>query len=299
MSARWLPSDALEVNLEGDITQQDQENPATTLLYANITTITLPATNTATGATAFLPYSSTLVPSILSSNRYTSYAGFNMPAFAGDPGRRLPGIPPCSLSPPTPRPIPRSCSSGALQLNVDWKINDILSLKSISGFRGYSSTWYEDNDDSEWPLGSRRGISATPPVQPGAAPERQLWKLLDFTLGGFYFNEITTYGTHQDLWYAVFPGALDFLGDDPVKAKDKAGFLQTVWHLTDKLNLTAGVRYTKQTKDYTYVRVNPEGGHRGQRDPASSSLNGVSSDYSANKTDYRVRSRLSMDRRAS
>ena len=59
------------------------ENPATTLLAANKNTVTLTATNTVTGATASLPYNSTLVPAILSPNRWTSYAGYNMPAFAG------------------------------------------------------------------------------------------------------------------------------------------------------------------------------------------------------------------------
>ena len=287
LSARWLPSNALEVNLEGDITQQDQENPATTLLYANKPTITLPATNTATGATAYLPYSSTLVPSILASNRYTSYAGFNMPAFAGIPGGVIPGIPALQPQPAYSAPDTSQLLIWGTALNVDWKINDILSLKSISGFRGYSSTWYEDNDDSEWPLGLGGEYLQHHQFTQELRLNGSVGKLLDFTVGGFYFNEITTYGTHQDLWYAIFPGALDFLGDDPVTAKDKAGFLQTVWHLTDKLNLIGGVRYTSQSKDYTFVRVNPEGGTGGSAF-AVGSLNGVTGSYSANKTDYRV-----------
>src|SRR5271168_3788134 len=150
LASRWLPSDNLEVNVSGDITQQNQENPATTLLLADKPTITLPATNVATGATEYLPYSSTLVPSILSPNRYTSYAGFNMPAFPG-------GVPFAGtvLQPQSAYSAPDASQllSWGAAATIDWKINDTMTLKSISAFRGYSSSWYEDNDDSEWPLG--------------------------------------------------------------------------------------------------------------------------------------------------
>jgi iron complex outermembrane recepter protein len=286
LAARWLISNDLEVNVSGDITKQDQENPATTLLYANHNGTTLPAVNTVTGVTENLPYNSTLVPAILSPNRWTSYAGYNMPAFAGGipfpfPGNILQAAPAYSA------PDTSYLLSWGTQMTVDWKIADTLALKSISGFRGYNSTWYEDNDVSEWPLGLGGEYLQHHQFSQELRLNGSVGKLVDYTLGGFYFDELTTYGTHQDLWYAVFPGALDFLGNDPVSAKDKAGFLQTVWHLTDKLNLTAGVRYTSQTKDYTYVRTNPEGGLGGSAILVSA-LNGVTSHYSANKTDYRT-----------
>ncbi len=289
LSARWLPNDSLEINASGDITQQDQENAATTLLYANKPTISIPATNTVTGATAYLPYSAALVPSILASNRYTSYAGFSMPAFAGG-AFPSPPFPPGVLIQPQPAysaPDASTLLSWGTALTVDWKLNDTMSVKSISGFRGYSSSWYEDNDASEWPLGLGGEYLQHHQFSEELRFNGSVGKLLDYTIGGFYFNELTTYGTHQDLWYAVFPGALDFLGDDPVSAKDKAGFLQTVWHLTDKLNFIAGVRYTSQSKDYTYVRVNPEGGTAGSAFLVGG-LNGVTGRYSADKTDYRA-----------
>ena len=286
LAARWLPAANVEVNVSGDITVQNQENPATTLLAANHNTTTLQATNTVTGATASLPYNSTLVPAILSPNRWTSYAGFNMPAFAGGipfpfPGNILQAAPAYSA------PDTSDLLNWGTQMTVDWKIADTLALKSISGFRGYSSTWYEDNDASEWPEGLGGEYLQHHQFSQELRLNGSYGKLLDYTVGAFYFDELTTYGTHQDLWYAIFPGALDFLGNDPVKATDKAGFLHTVWHLTDKLNLTAGVRYTKQTKDYTYIRTNPEGGPGGSAILVSA-LNGVTSSYAANKTDYRV-----------
>jgi len=283
LAARWLPSDQLEINVAADVTQQDQENAATTLLYANKNSITLPVT-TATGGTAYLPYNSTLVPSIIPGSRFASYAGFSMPAFAG-----LPASPfgPLQAAPAYSVPDASTLLSWGTQGTVDWKIADNLAVKSVSSFRGYSSSWYEDNDASVWPLGLGGEYLQHHQASEELRLNGSVAKLVDYTVGGFYFSENSVYGTHQDLWYAVFPGALDFLGRDPVPAKDKAGFLHTVWHVTDKLNVVAAARYTSQEKDYTYVRVNPEGGTGGSATLVGG-LNGVTGRYSANKTDYRA-----------
>jgi iron complex outermembrane recepter protein len=274
VSVRWLASDRVEVNLVGDVTQQDQENPATTLLYANLTgtayykDITIPTTSGAA-----LPYNSALVPAMIPSNPYSSYSSFSMPGTGTTPAYSA------------------SDSSNLLSwggaATVDWKIADTMSLKSSTSLRAFSSSWAEDNDASPWPVGlggeylQHHQFSEELRFN-GAVPD-----LVDYTLGGFYFRELSVYGTHQDLWYAGGPGGLDFLGDDPVLAHDKAAFLQTDWHLTTKLDFIAGVRYTKQDKDYTFVRVNPEGGSGGGA-ALVSGLNGYTGTYSDAKTDYRA-----------
>jgi iron complex outermembrane receptor protein len=274
VSVRWLASDRVEVNLVGDVTQQDQENPATTLLYGNLSgngfykDITIPTTSGAA-----LPYNSALVPAMIPSNPYSTYSSFSVPGAGTTP------------------PYSASDSSDLLSwggaATVDWKIADTMSLKSITSFRAFSSSWAEDNDASPWPVGlggeylQHHQFSEELRFN-GAVPG-----LVDYTLGGFYFRELSVYGTHQDLWYAAGPGGLDFLGDDPVLAHDKAGFLQTDWHLTGKLDFIAGVRYTKQDKDYTFVRVNPEGGLGGGA-ALVSGLNGYTGTYSDGKTDYRA-----------
>jgi iron complex outermembrane recepter protein len=274
LSVRWTPSDQVDVNFVGDITQQNQENPATTLLYANLSgnafynQITIPTTSGAQ-----LPYNSAAVPAMIPRNPYSSYATFSMPAFGGTPAYAAPDT--------------SSLLSWGGSGTVDWKINDIFALKSITAFRGYSSTWNEDNDASPWPV----GLGAEYLQHHQFSQEIRLngsWEhLVDFTVGGFFFNENSIYGTHQDLWYAAGPGALDFLGYDPVPAHDRAGFVHTVWHLTDKLDLTGGVRYTYQNKDYTYTRVNPEGGTGGSA-ALVGGLNGYTGTYSDSKVDWRA-----------
>ncbi len=278
LSLRWTPNDRVEVNLAGDVTQQNQENPATTLLYAE-----LPRTqnNTAfynqisiqTTSGALLPYSRTAVPAIIPGNPYTNYASFSIPA--------TPTSPAYSGSDTS-----RLLSWGG-SATVDWRITDLLSLKSITALRGFSTSWFEDNDASPWPV----GLGGENLQHHQFSQELRLngsWdRLMDYTLGGFYFSENSVYGTHQDLWYAAGPDRLNFLGQDPIPAHDKAGFIHTVWHPVSRLDLTAAVRYTSQDKDYTYIRLNPQGGTGGSA-ALVSPLNGYTGHYSKNKVDYRA-----------
>ncbi len=273
MSLRWVASDAVEVSVIGDVTQQNQENPATTLRYANLSAngfygdITVPTTSGAA-----LPYNSALVPAMIPNNPYASYASFSVPAANGTPAYS--GGDTSNLL------------SWGGSATVDWKIADHFAAKLISALRGYSSSWYEDNDGSPWPVGLGGEFLEHHQYSEELRFTGDVPKLVDYTFGAFYFRENTIYGTHQDLWYAGGPGGLDFLGDDPVLAHDKAGFLHTDWHLTSKLDFIAGVRYTSQDKAYTFIRVNPEGGAGGGA-ALVSGLNGFTGNYSANKFDYR------------
>ena len=79
---------------------------------------------------------------------------------------------------------------------------------------------------------------------------------------------------------------MNFLGEDPVLAHDRAGYLHTVWHLAPKLDVTGGMRFTSQDKDYTYTRVNPQGGTGGSATLVSA-LNGYTGTYSATRWDWR------------
>ncbi len=69
-----------------------------------------------------------------------------------------------------------------------------------------------------------------------------------------------------------------------MSAENKAVFAQATWHVTSKLNLTGGIRYTDESKDYTYVRTNPDG----TANPLVGSLNGLSEEYSGSHVDWRA-----------
>ncbi len=81
----------------------------------------------------------------------------------------------------------------------------------------------------------------------------------------------------------------DFIQDDTTKNESGAGFAHTLWHLTDKLNLAAGFRYTKQDKSYLFYRLNVDGLTPFQplSDPANP-LNGRVGQLEGSHNDYRL-----------
>ncbi len=270
---RWVPSDSFEANLTGDMTVDKSETSAITLLQVNPAAPGAFATNLNSG---FPPgnakgvaYDSRFVPS----TAYASYASFC--------GNGLAGNSYC-WSPDT------YTRSWGTNLTMDWKLASDLSLKSITGFRELDSQWTEDNDVSplSGSLGAERLRNHTISEELRLSGKAGSW--LDYTVGGFYLDQVTTYATHQVLDY-VIPGLnFEFLGDDPVAEQDYAAFANATWHITDALNFNGGVRYTHQNKTYTYVRDNPPTVGGGDSNFFAPGFSGTQGPYSGSKVDYRA-----------
>ena len=259
-AVRWLATDKLEVNIIGDVTSDTSQNPASTLLYAN-------------NANPFVslngvPYDSRFIPS----DPYVSYGTYYMPGKTAVP---------FSADPLIADPQSRYLGWG-VSGTIDYKLADNLSLKSITAFRAYTSDFSTDNDVSPLPLGLGVEHLTHRQFSQELRVNGNVGDVLDWTAGGYYFRQRSIYATHQDLWY---PGiVLDFLGDDPVTAHTKGAFVHSTWHVTDKLNLTGGLRYTKEDKDYAYTRLNRDG----TPSLALGALNGQVGHYEGDRWDYRV-----------
>ena len=144
-------------------------------------------------------------------------------------------------------------------------------------------------------------------------------KSVHATLGGYYSDEKTTYYTLQDIRYVAFgptvPGVacpglptptcpiypLQFIGNDPVKTQSEAAFATVIWDATDALSFTGGLRYSKDSKTYTYYRYNLDGvtinpfvdpvgaaNGAGYIGPDGTALTGSTSKFDGNRTDYHV-----------
>ena len=152
----------------------------------------------------------------------------------------------------------------ALTLELD--INDDTTLKSLTGYR----KWTQDVDDSTFGgnadlLGRLVGRGATlfPVSLYHAAGFRRQhqWSqelnligkvgdTVDYVLGAYYFNEKGN---------EVGPQVVDFITAGGVfrttpqltystESTTKAIFLQSTWHISDRLGLTGGARYTWDDK---------------------------------------------------
>jgi iron complex outermembrane receptor protein len=271
VALRWMPAENFEANLTGDVTIDNSETAAVTLLAVNAA-LGFPTTYNSFPGGKIPPgvaYDNRFVPN----NPYISYAGFCGIGLAGNN---------YCFSPDTYN------KQWGTNLTLDWTLLPDLALKSITGYRNFNTMWTEDNDVSplSGSLGAEHLLNHT--LTQELRLNGKFASVLDYTVGGFYLDQVTTYPTHQILDY-IAPGLdFEFLGDDPVQETDYAGFANADWHIVEGLDLSAGVRYTHQEKDYTYNRYNPPTIGGGDSIFFPPGFSGTQGKYSGGRTDWRV-----------
>jgi iron complex outermembrane recepter protein len=278
-SVRWLPSSSVEVNWITDTTQENDGTTANTLLA------TFP-----TNSLAFqgVPYDNRFVPK---GNPYVNYANFLDPGvtYQAINVAGAPGAPngPWSVDPNN------TLNAWGTSVTLDWQIADKLTLKSISSFRRYTSGFGDDNSDSPVALVLEQGQFRNRQYSEELRLNGSLGELLDYTLGGIYFNQLTYYQSREDNPFVPYgtptEPTFDFEQNDPTRNKTHAAFFNTVWHLTHSLALNTGVRYTDEDKSYTFERLNIDGTtpYLPLSNPANP-LNGKAGVFDGSHVDYRI-----------
>lgn len=218
---RAKASDAVEVVLSADYTKQRND---LTLGYATAPLVGFDYNATFTAATPFV---------IGTAEPYGPYAYKASTSFGPGKGQKLDhwGV------------------SGTI--NVD--LNDSLQLSSITAYRRLLSKNYVDIDATQAQVGDVfvdvRQHQLSQEVQLKLTADK-----LKGVLGAYYLNEHIN--SHQEAYansylrYLTTP--LGFLRtiDDEQDTKSYAAFGQLTYALTDQLSLTAGLRYTHETKEY-------------------------------------------------
>jgi iron complex outermembrane recepter protein len=281
-SLRWLPSDRVEVNLSGDFTKDNSEATPQTLLHVgSMTGPGLPAMpppgpnvqiagiplGTADGS-QFISYSPFRGGQALDPYTKSPYANYSTYA---DPNP-VDGSNPYSI-PPVYR-----VDSGGASLKLDVDLTDKLVLTAIGAYRQYRGDWSVDEGT---PVGTYLLHNVVGNRQ-GSAELRLTGKLfrdyVDFTVGGFYLNRESTYAGRISLRTA------QFIEDDKIPAMTGAVFTNIEGHVTDKLDLVAGVRYTYQSKEFHYGRDFVQGA---VINPGIAGLDGTVGKFSGDRVDYR------------
>jgi iron complex outermembrane recepter protein len=248
---RWIASDAVTVDFVGDWTDDDSDAAAQTLIGvnsdANDPSNPLPAFNASVGIPIYgIPFDERFLTGSASS----TFANLDHLVHVG-PG---PNFPEAAVTGVTSSPNSNTLRAYGFAGTVTWNITSALQLTSVSGYRDYSGTFSDDVDAS--PLNEtfqqndldHHQFSEELRLHGSSFSAR-----LDWTAGLFYFDAFSRNGGPVILsaltW--IVP-SLDFTQDDTSNATNKAAFVDGTWHITDRLNLTAGIRYTKEDKDYTF-----------------------------------------------
>jgi iron complex outermembrane receptor protein len=245
----------------------------------------------------FVPYGQYRRPNARLNDPYASYANFF------DPGVTYRAI---DLAPPPAQAVPGQSNGPYLAANaaqveawgvsttIDWRISDNFALKSITGYREYSTLSGQDNDNSPVVF-----IQSTDWFEHDQFSQelRLSGDLRDntvhMTIGGIYYSATTRplsriHTPFSGFGPTGFP-TFSFLNDDTADMEVLAGFGNVAWDITDALTLETGIRMTDEQKDYTFGRLNPDG--RSDYLPLSNPnnpLTGFTDTYSDKVWDYRA-----------
>jgi iron complex outermembrane recepter protein len=151
---------------------------------------------------------------------------------------------------------------------LTWSIVPQVQLKSITAAQGWWGDFSDDQDNSAMGLAwaynllDHRQFTQEFQLTGKAIDDRLNW-----AAGAFYFYGYSLNRGHVALNFLAgfFPPGPPFNGqpvlgfdqNDPAYTTDKAGFLQGTFAITDQMHLTAGARYTRENKNYTFNHFNP------------------------------------------
>ncbi len=276
---RWQPTDRLDINLIADFTHDDRTNAGSVLLNRSFNgAVASPNfNNPARDIDPFTPNDQPAANRIPLDSRFLcgpncNYASYSSPADGAQPGAQGAG---------------RTKFEGwGVSGQVEYDLTDDMQLVSITAYREYETLF--NNDDDFTPLAHSLGfgdLNFWSFSQELRLNGSLLDDTLEYTLGGFYMDQRSTYATTQFLRYAGLPA---FQGNDPVDADTKAVFAHLSYRPIDPLTLTAGIRYTDESKTYTYTRLDLEGNRNPDGTstlPILGALDGVTGVYDGPESD--------------
>ncbi len=243
---RWIASDRIENNLIVDVTRDRSE-------ASPAKAIMLPPINGndyMTGPRELTNYST-----------YTGYPGeldqYTLPAIS-------------------------YLDSWGISNNLEIELADALTLTSITAFRHADGQSSWDAENSPENISNNYSTFSHDQFTQELRLSAELGDMVEVTAGGYYYTADSNIGGRVHVGAA----GLDFTPNDPFEQESISAFLHGVAHLTDRFNVTAGVRYTDEDKTYTFSRTSPIPGV--PTNPLVVSLHGLSRSFQGDRIDWRV-----------
>jgi len=158
---------------------------------------------------------------------------------------------------------------GGTSLEANWTLDNDFTLTSVSSYRWWDFTPRND-EGLNVPAAYNSGVSVRDKQYSQefrlASPTGGFF---DYVVGAYYFgsdldNEsFVYYGPQADIWNGTPAGALANVttrGKGHIETDSFALFGQGTWHLTERLDFTAGIRGTYEEKSAWVDRAAPVGG---------------------------------------
>jgi len=244
VAVRFMPSDTVEINVVTDLTQIDQQGPADKYTIQLRTTDGVPATvqtgitnwNNAVALPVFGP-GGQFDGRFQTDGEYTGYHRFG-------------------YDPLTRRTTPNvnELTHWGLQATVDWDLTDNVSLKSTTSYREFDNSYGRDSDGTPLPQlftwDTAKHEQFTQEVQlNGLAGSMQR---LEWTTGLFYYD---AFDSNQG-YVNTFTYTSTFSDHKDVQdLSNYAAYAHFNYAITERLNLSGGVRYTDDEKVANIYRV--------------------------------------------
>lgn len=158
---------------------------------------------------------------------------------------------------------------GGTSVEANWTLPSDFTLTSVSSYRFWNFTPRND-DGLNVPASYNAGVSVEDKQYSQefrlASPKGDFF---DYVVGAYYFGSdldnksFAYYGPQADIWNGTPAGSLanvTSVGKGHIKTDSFALFAQGTWHLSERLDFTAGVRGTYEEKNASVSRNAPLGG---------------------------------------
>lgn len=131
------------------------------------------------------------------------------------------------------------------KLDIEWFLNDEVTLRSITGYRDLTADFARDSDASPLPIVNFFDTFESEQFTQEFNLSAELFDgAVDFVTGLYYYKE-----TGENINLLQFTIA-DFQSGAAFGSESYAGYGQATWHITDRLDLTVGGRYTYEEKTF-------------------------------------------------
>ena len=235
---RFAPSDKFDLTFTGEYINDNSEARADTLVHIGRIPTSSPSPfagqlpvpfnfwSSAQVARTGIPFDDRFVPD----SPFVSYATYQDPVtgFTTDPKT--------------------SFEQKALSAKAAIHLSDTMQLEVIGAYAKFNGQFATDSDQSPYSVQLVDGIQLVTTKSLEARLSGVIGDKFDWTTGVFgYKGEFTN--SQQVSIPAFVPTALLVNGHNTTSSKNTSAFAHGVFHMNDKLSFTAGVRYSKDTKD--------------------------------------------------